>query len=236
MTRYVLTALAVILAVGQACVAANVPVQGADKPVPKDSFAELSVLAEKGDKVSWDVYPVPTKLVDDGAGKCYFLGPRNKRYEVRVYVINFETKKFDRGSATVTFDKASPDDEEDPDPDEDVGATTFLNKVKAAYRDDVDPDKRALLPEFVKLYRRTAESVDSAATREDVFTAMTKHGTDLKLSGHLKTVQEVTGKELVKRLPWKAGPDFDQPITAADKRKAREALTYVADTLAKVKP
>jgi hypothetical protein len=229
------TSLAVLVVLCLQARAANVPIQGADKPIPKDSFAELSVLAEKGDKVSWDVFPVPAKLVDDGAGKCYFLGPRNRKYEVRVYVVNFDTKKFDRGAAVVTFDKAVPDEPE-PDPDEeDIGAATFLSKVKAAYRDETDADKTKLVPEFVKLYRRTAESVDSAKTREDVFLAMTKHGTDLKLTGRLTVLQKAVGAELSRRLPWKAGPDHDQPITEADRKKAREAMSYVADTLAKLK-
>lgn len=219
--------------------AANVPIMGADKPVPKDSFAELSVLAEKGDKVSWEVFPVPTKLVDKGDGMCYFLGPRNRKYEVRVFVVNFDSKKFDRGSTTVTFERTSPDDpDEEPDPDvePDPGAVTFLNKVRAAYRDETDADKKSLLMVFEEMCRRTANSVDLAKTREDVFLAMTKHGADLKLTGRMKVLQVAVGAELRKRLPWDAGPDHDQAITDADRKKAKDAFTYVADTLAKVKP
>jgi hypothetical protein len=204
--------------------AANVPVNGAEKAVPVYQFAELSVKVEKGDQAAWQVYPDPAKLVDKGDGLVYFSGPPGAKYSVFVTVVNFDTRRFDTGKATVHFSGDAPGPGPAP---EDPEAVAFLNRLKGAWA--VEAADRQHLPGLIGAYRHGAALSASATTWGDLFKGMAAVATANGAAGKLPQVQAVVGAELVKRLPSKASSDV--VLDAAARTLARDTLTRVADSL-----
>jgi hypothetical protein len=79
-----------------------------ENPVPGTSFAVVRYKLEKGDAVQWDVSPEPTKVkeyTDGDIAYLHFNGPEGK-YRVNAFVINFDTKKFERKKLDVVIGKA----------------------------------------------------------------------------------------------------------------------------------
>lgn len=215
--------------------AADVPVNGADKPVPQYGYAELSVKVEKGDQVLWDVTPEPVKVTDHGDGMLIFSGKPGSTFQVRVFVFNFDAKTLNRGKAVVTFAGEAPDPVPPPDGPVDPAAATLLSKFRAAYELE-DADDQALLPKMVQLYKDTAVAAGTdGVTYRTLFAKAKELSTAAGLAGHLPILFRATQKETAAKLPTGSGADMDAPLTVAQRKKAVDTFTNISNTLAKIK-
>lgn len=213
----------------------DVPINGADKPVPQYSFAELSIKTEAGDRASWTVYPPPVKKVDDGAGKLYFGGKPGTTYTVSVVRVNFDKKTFDTGNVQVSFAGEQPDPDVDPDnPDGSASQTQLVRRLQAA-ADLEDDAEKANIRTLASLYRAMAAVVPGhTGTAAELYDRMVSEAASIKLTGHLQIVQRAAAKELKAVLPWKDA-DKNKPLTAGQRQGAARMFTNLANALDKVK-
>lgn len=228
-------ALFLVLLCAPTLVAAEVPINGADKPVPVYGYAELSVKVEKGDQVLWDVTPEPVKMTDHGDGMFIFSGKPGSSFQVRVFVFNFDTKTLNRGKATVTFAGDAPP-EPPPDGPVDPAAATLYSKLRGAYELE-DKEDQALLPKMVQLYKDIATAAgEDGVTYRALFAKAKGLSTAAGLAGHLPILFRATQKETAAKLPVGNGPEMDAPLTAAQKKQAVSVFTNISNSLAKIKP
>lgn len=97
-------ALAALFLAGIVAVLPAADVTVAESPVPANSFAEVTLKLDAGDKVAWNVYPAPVKRVETNDGKeakVLFNGPSGTDYAVLYTVVNFKTEKLESGSKSV---------------------------------------------------------------------------------------------------------------------------------------
>lgn len=95
--------------------AGDIKIDGAEKPVPQYTYAELSIKLTPGDKVAWHVLPQPTKKTDRGDGWLQFSGPPGATYTVVVTIVNFKEERLEKGETSVTF-AGAPVPPPNPDP------------------------------------------------------------------------------------------------------------------------
>lgn len=214
-------------------------ISGADKPIPKNSFAELSVAAEPGDSIFWTVIPSPVKKVESG-GKVYFSGPPGATYHVEVIVVSYEQKKTTRGNAAVTMeggDNPPPPVPPVPPvpptppvpPDNDI-VSQLAKDLSVAYRVETDEEKQ-LLPGLRTVYQKAVSTfVDSASTYGELFKMMADEAEKQKVTGKLQFTQRLIQFRLVAVLPSKMAADL--PV---DKKKVKEEFTKIFQALEKVK-
>jgi hypothetical protein len=195
----VMTLLAVLVTCAE-LFGGEVEVKVAENPVPQGSFGVVSVKLDKGDQVAFQVFPAPTKR-EQVDGKLFLNGPTGTKYTVLITVVNFGDgggkKRFDTGSVEVAIGgEIVP-----PDVEPDTNAATLTNKVKAAYKQEVESEK-PLIGTFALLYAKYAQEAELSkyATWGDLDAAMRKEIADSGAGGKLIKVQTVVG-EFLKETP-----------------------------------
>jgi hypothetical protein len=199
-----------------------------DKQVKENSFAELWI--EGNTNVAWLVYPPPVKIVNR-SGYLYFSGVPGTTYVVMVTSVDFDRKKIDNGTATVSFGNPGPGPPPGPVPPPTPPVEDQLVKdLRAAAL--VDPDK-ALIGTLATFYSDAQRLVDDARTVTWVglFADMSGMAAEAGIAGKLPAVQGVIQIELKAKLPSK-GVQQDSPV---DKTLAKAAFKRVAEALNKVK-
>ncbi|HEY1191903.1 MAG TPA: C1 family peptidase [Gemmata sp.] len=117
MRRLIYAPAVLVLALASLAFAADIKVE--ENPVPANSFAVVTMPTEKGDSVIWDVSPDPVKLKEvkgDTSAELHFSGPPGAVFTVNAFVVNFDSKKFDRKKQTVTISGAQPRPDPGPNP------------------------------------------------------------------------------------------------------------------------
>lgn len=206
----------------------DVPIVGADVPIPMYTYAELSVKTNKGDKVGWQIIPKPLKMTDNKDGKVYVSGKPGDVYIALVTIVNFGddggTKRFDQGSATITMDGTPV-----PSEGKELGLSGDL---KAVFKFEAEDDK-PLAVNLAQVYRKGALIVDTAKTWGELFTEMAKEAESQKVTGKLTITQRAIQRTLQSSLPSKgAGETL---IDTEGRKKAKTAFLSVAVALEKLK-
>ena len=127
-----------------------------ENPVPATSYAEVKITMEKGDAVQWEVSPEPTKqnaYTDADTSVLHFNGPPGT-YTVTAFVINFDTKKFERRKLPVTLGRPKPKDD-DAKPPAPQPPADLLKKVADAFAKD--KGQKADAVQLAELYRQAAK-------------------------------------------------------------------------------
>ena len=231
-----------VFAFGSQVKAGDAPITGAEKPVQKNGYAALSVKTDPGDLVGWTVHPKPVqKDVVEGTGKLFFGGVPGTKYEVTVTIVNFgengQKKRFDQGSAEVTFEgtlEPAPPPKKKDEPLTPVDAEAkLLADLRVAY--DLEPDEdKPLVVALYGVYVYGAEQVDSSDTFGNLFGKMAKKAGEDKIAGKLQIVQKVVQKYLTSVLPSKgAGSTV---LTGESRRQAKDVFLVVAGALKKLLP
>lgn len=221
--------------------AADVVPAVAQNPVPPNSFGEVSVVVEKGDQVAYQIFPTPTKKVQDG-GRLFLNGPPGTKYTVLVTVVNFGDdggkKRFDTGQVDVTISGEAPPLPPAPPPPDvnpdliDIFATTLATQLRNGYKND-PVEEKMLLPGLALVYAKAGRMSETAATWGELFEAMSKEAEAQKVAGKLLFTQEAIQTYLVKNLPSKEAMKL--PIDAAGRKTAKNVFNVVATALGKVK-
>jgi hypothetical protein len=229
-------AVVLVCGLGNRSGAADVQINGLDKPVPQYGFAELSVKLEAGDMASWQVYPQPVKKTQPGPGQLYIGAKPGAAFQVNVTVVNFDKKTLETGQGTLTFAGEAPD--VDPIPPDGPASDPAVSKLAAKFLAAVeleDDAERVYTKKLAALYRNAVTKVDAAATMQDLYAAMAAEATQTDgVAGHLKVLQVAVSKEMKANVPWKA-EEVEKPLTAAQKTKIKATLKRVADALDRVK-
>ncbi len=233
---------AAVLLFASVAFAGEVQITVPENPVKVNSFAKATVTVEKGDQVSFQVFPTPTKR--EAVGNTLFLsGPPGTKYTVLVTVVNFgdepnTKKRFDTGQVDIKIDgeKIDPDVEPDVDPKPDVEAATLTSKLKAAFKLETS-DEKPLAPKLRDLYGKYANETELGKynTYGSLETAMRKDATEYGVAGKLTETQTAVATYLVTKIPGR-NPGWESVvIEPKDRKTVRVAFSTISSALEKLK-
>jgi hypothetical protein len=205
-------------------------------PVPSPGYGVVTVKLEKGDSLSFQVFPKPAQR-DQKGDTLFIAGTPGVKYTVLITVVNFGEdakddttkgykKRFDSGEAEISFAGESPN------PDVDPSAATLTSKVQKAYNEEPETEKY-LAPSLAAVYAKAADYIDNATSWGDLFSKMEKDAKEQKVNGKLLKVQTEIQTYLLRHLPGKDA--WDKPMVATDRRKAKDAFATVANAVSKIK-
>lgn len=241
--------------------AGEVPVIAMKNPVPVHTFGEVVVGLEKGDQISYQMFPTPKKKAQEN-GKLFFNGPPGTKYTILVTVVNFgekpdkpETKgwkeRFDTGQVEVTMEGDGGGGGVDIDPlpvpepvepvvsdgpVEKAGTTSLVPEFRAAWKKDPVAEQ-SLLPKLAGLYSAFADETVIAkyTTWGQLEAAMRAEAQRVGVAGKLINTQTAVAGYLTKYLPG-AKPDWQNVVITEKARKsAKTAFKNVATALAYIK-
>lgn len=174
-----------------------------------------------------DVEPFPVAIVG-GDPKVFFLdtkGVPEGRYRFTA-VASDDKGELAVAEFAVVIGKPEPGPNPGPEPEPEPEPTGFEADLAEAYAKEVGVKRAEQLASLAELYRK-AEGWASGreyATTGELFVAMAKEASRLKVAGELARVQEVIRVELNSRLPTDPKSSYDPALTSAVFGKMAGAL------------
>lgn len=210
-----------------------------DTTVDRDKMFKLKVDGVKaGLQVDYEVTADNGKTVPDVVitkDQDFYMTAPPGTYTLRVLVVDFDAKKFDRGTFRLTV-KGGGGGGDDPVPDdEDVQGTLGMTaELRSAWKLEPDEDK-ALLPKLISVYEKGQEAAGQVQTWGGLFTTMTADAQQKGLTqDKLSVIRRVIQKYLRANFPF--GTDADMlAIDQAGRAKAKTIFKAVTTALGKLK-
>lgn len=241
-----LTAASVLLCV--VCFfSAAADVSVVESPVPKNSFARVSVKLEKGQTILWDVYPEPVtteEFTRDDQACLNFSGLEGASYKVKATILTIK----DGGIVAVRTTKAipfageivpPPDVDPEPLPVDPVTGTkvgaSLVPGFKAAWLKDASAE-RPLVSNLAQFYTKWANAdLSKYATWGELVAAQRADAPNYGFPGKLLNTQTAVFNYLTTYLPGKAEGWESKVLTDSARKSAKVAFSNVGVALGRVK-